>query len=115
MLHADLSSRFLRAYSVVTDAYGCDPLRNEFIKRLLKIERYTTYEVTQADRGAPDLVSFNVYGEEDLWWHIMAYNAIVSYKEIVEGMTLKIPDYASIISLMGTTDIRAAEMRTVSI
>lgn len=93
------NSRFFRVHAIITDAYGIDPLKDVVVPKLLKITSYRNHSVTVAERGAPDAISYNEYGTEDYWWHIMAYNGICRYSDIVEGTTVKIPDLGSIITV----------------
>lgn len=102
---ADLNSKYLRAYGLVSDGFGVDPLRDKIVPFLAKITTFTNHFVTQDERGAPDLISFREYGTSDLWWYIMAYNGIARWKEIVEGVSLKIPEHASILSIVSYAEI----------
>src|ERR1019366_6032207 len=102
---AGLDSKYLRAYGIVTDAYGVDPLRDTIIPLLVAIPTYTYHSVSSDERGALDLISFKEYGTEDFWWHIQFYNGIARWKDVVEGMTLKIPDYGAILAIISYADI----------
>lgn len=102
---AKLNSKYLRAYGVVADSLGIDPLRDRIVPMLLKIRSYTEHQVSQDERGAPDLISYREYGSTDFWWYIMAYNGIARYKEIVEGLVLRIPEHASIVSVVSYADM----------
>jgi hypothetical protein len=104
----DFNNKFFRAFAITTDAYGIDPLKDKLATNLLNITTYTEHSVTQEERGAPDLISFNEYGKEDYWWHIMAYNGLCRWSQIVEGKIIKIPDEGSIISL--TTNLPAVNI-----
>lgn len=95
----DFNNTFNRVFSVHTDSLGIDPLRDKMIPLLQQIKKFSYHDVVQAERAAPDLISFEEYGSEVFWWHIMAYNGICMYRDIVEGLTLKIPDYGSLIAL----------------
>lgn len=46
--------------------------------------------------GMPDLLSYNIYGNEQYWWILMAYNNLIDPDELVEGMTIKYPSLASL-------------------
>ena len=109
----DLSSKHLRSYGLTTDRFGVDPLLDKVVPRLLGIQTFTTYVVRQDERAAPDMISFRNYGIQDLWWHILLYNGISIYKDIVEGLVLKIPEYASIISIMTTSELSTRVVKVV--
>lgn len=111
----DLSSKHLRAYGTVADQWGIDPLLDRVVPLLTSIRSYTEYTVQQDERGAPDLISFRAYGIQDLWWHLMVYNGIVLYKEIVEGLVLRIPEYASIISIMSISELSVKNPKIVRV
>lgn len=98
----NFDNRFLRAYSCRIDPLGIDPLQDVIAQKVLTINEYTTHTVTQDERAAPDLISWREYKTTDFWWHIIAYNELISYREIVEGLVLRIPKMANIIAL--TTD-----------
>lgn len=80
-----------RAYSVTIDKYGIDALRDRALPLILAIPTYKNFEIKQHYRGRPDLIANDTYGNVNLWWVIMAYNGICSFREIVEGNGLKIP------------------------
>lgn len=109
----DFSSKYLRFYAVTSDVYGIDPLLDKVVPELMKISVYSTHEVTQDERGAPDLISLREYGTDELWWIVMQYNGIGSYKRIVEGITLKIPQHASVISAITHNTIRETNVQRV--
>jgi hypothetical protein len=92
-------SRYLRVHSISVDEYGVDPLRDRALRVLPTIRDYDVHRVTQAQRGALDLISLERYGTDELWWVIQAYNGIASYREVVEGLTLKIPRLASVMEI----------------
>ncbi len=89
-----------RLYSVTTDEHGIDPLRDKTIADIVNIPTYTLYVVTQAERGRPDLVSFHNYKSVHLWWIVLVYNGLQSYRDIVEGITLKIPTSGQIVKYL---------------
>lgn len=112
MYQVDFSNRFFRVFAITTDAYGIDPLKDKIALKLLNIQTYTYHTVNQAERGAPDLISFEEYGKEDYWWHIMAYNGIYRFNQIVEGTVIKIPELASIVQV--TNDALATESNSTA-
>ncbi len=109
----NFNSKFYRVFSVVTDEYGIDPLLDRTIPHLKTISRYTLHLVTQDERAAPDLISLREYGTDELWWMMMAYNGVGHYKTIVEGVTLKIPDYAALVSLNNQNTVRPDRIQRV--
>ena len=80
-----------RAYSVTLDSFGIDPLKDKSYDDISSIAEYNLYIVKQQDRGRPDAISSNQYGNPNLWWVIMYYNGLGSIREIKEGTTLRIP------------------------
>ncbi len=103
MYELNLSNRFYRVLAITTDQYGIDPLLDKITPKILKIPTYYNHDVSQDERGSPDLISFREYGVEDYWWHLMTYNGICRVKDIVEGVTLRIPDYGSLVSITNDT------------
>lgn len=109
----DLTSKYQRIYSVVSDIHGIDPLKDTLVPEILKIKSYKLHEVTQDERGAPDLIALREYGTDQLWWMMMVYNGIGTYRNIVEGITLKIPDYGSLITIVTHQSIRPTNVQRV--
>lgn len=107
MYELDTENRFHRVYAIVTDAHGIDPLRDKITHLVAAIKSYHNHDVVQDERGSPDLISLREYGSEDFWWHILTYNGICRFRDIVEGQTLKIPELGSIVSLTNdaTSDV----------
>lgn len=108
-------SKYLRAFSIISDEHGEDPLLDRVLNKIDTIVTYTAHKVSQEERGAPDLIASNLYGEgrENLYWIILAFNGIYSYKDIVEGMDLKIPDYRSVVALFTEHSVRDNEIQRV--
>lgn len=102
MSSLDTNNKYLRAYAVETDQWGIDPFSDKIVQEVQKISTYTTYNVRQDERAAPDLISLRVYGDDCFWWHILAYNGICRVLDIIEGTTLRIPDLGSIVALTNT-------------
>jgi hypothetical protein len=107
MYAVDFNNRFFRVYAVTIDKYGIDPLLDKIVPKLLQITTYSNHPVVQDERGAPDLISLREYGVEDYWWHIMTYNGICRFRDITEGMTLRMPTLGSIIAV--TNDVLIAQ------
>lgn len=54
---------------------------------------FVSHLVTDVDAHQPDLISYNAYGDESYWWLIMQFNRVFDpYRDVVSGMTLKIPN-----------------------
>lgn len=112
----DFNSRFYRVYAITVDKYGIDPLKDSVCMKLREIATFKLHDITVAERGAPDLVSFNEYGTELLWWCIMAYNGICQYTDFVEGTTLRIPDYGSVVEIINSSQASSGSaINTVTI
>lgn len=57
------------------------------------IAQFTQYQVTDMELGQPDLISYNVYGNEQYDWLIMNANGIVDpYNDMFSGQVIRIPD-----------------------
>lgn len=109
----DFTSKFYRVFSVVSDVYGIDPLLDRTIPRLREITRYSVHVVTQDERAAPDLICLREYGTDEVWWMLLAYNGIGHYRNIVEGLTLKIPDFAALLSINTQNTVRPDRIQRV--
>lgn len=108
-----LDSKYDRFFSVTADEYGIDPLKDKVLPKLLNIGSYTTHIVTQEERGAPDLIARRKYGNEKLWWIILGYNGISSYKDIVEGLQLRIPSLGSVVDAITENSVSPAKVQRV--
>lgn len=108
-----LDSKYDRFYSVVADEYGIDPLKDKVMPSLLKIESYRPHVVTQDERGSPDIIALRKYGTEKLWWAILAYNGIASYRDIVEGVQLRIPNLSSVVAAITENSVSSARTQRV--
>lgn len=118
MYPVNYDNKFFRAFAVFTDSYGIDPLKDKIVPKLMAIPSYTVHRVTQNERGAPDLISFNAYNTEDYWWHIMQYNGVFRVSQIVEGIQLKLPDLGAIIAItnnISTANVRPSSQKTIRI
>ena len=110
---SEMFSKYQRVFSIRTDQHGVDPLLDTMVPLIQAIKKYSIHEITQDERGAPDLISLNAYGSDEFWWMIMAYNGIGSYMFITEGTTLKLPDYGSLISIVTQNAIRPNRVQHV--
>jgi hypothetical protein len=103
MAKLDFTSQFLRSNGLVVDKHGVDPLLDKKVPDIAKITSYSLHVVTQDERGAPDLIAHKEYGDSSLWWYIMVYNGISSYRSIIQGLTLKIPELTSILATLSAS------------
>lgn len=103
----DFNNRFFRVYAVTVDKYGIDPFLDKIIPKLMNITMFTNHNVVMDERGAPDLISIREYESEDYWWHIMAFNGICRFRDIVEGLTLRIPDLGAIIAITNEVSLQS--------
>ena len=108
-----LDSKYDRFFSVVADKHGIDALRDKALSKLTEIQAFTPHIVTQEERGAPDLIAFRKYGTEKLWWIIMAYNGIASYRDIIEGVQLRIPALNSVVALITENSVSTNRVQRV--
>lgn len=100
-------------YSVSADAHGVDPILDKIVPFIQSIKTYTVHEITADERGAPDLISLNAYGSDEYWWIILAYNGIGSFRSLVEGTMLKLPDFATLIAVVNQNAIRPNSVQRV--
>lgn len=77
-------------YGVQEESY--DVLNSQFLYVLKQLKPAGEY-VVNVEEAAPDLIAFNLYGDERLWWVIMYYNDLDCFQEVVEGVTIRFPSY----------------------
>lgn len=113
---SNMTSKYQRVYAIISDKFGIDPLLDRLIPSINAISQYTLHEILQDERGAPDLISLREYDTDEFWWVLMAYNGISSYRTLVEGQLLKIPNMSSVISIVTENAIRPNKVqRTITI
>lgn len=49
--------------------------------------------ITKGVEYRPDLVSYDVYGFVDNWWHIMEVNKIYDIIDFKAGQTIMLPEF----------------------
>lgn len=52
---------------------------------------FSHFKVSKYNKGRPDLISLENYGDEKYWWCILEFNNIINPFDIHEGQVLKIP------------------------
>lgn len=72
---------------------GChDVLTSYFLAELPNIARLGERSVS-VEENRPDLLSYNIYGDTQFWWILLAYNNILSFEDLLAGDTI---NYTSI-------------------
>ncbi len=72
-----------------------DIFNSQFLYEFSLLQPAGEYTVT-IEENAPDLVSWNLWGSEQMFWLLMYYNGISCYQELTPGIKLKFPSYADI-------------------
>lgn len=76
---------------------------NDFVRY---VNVYTKYTYS----GEPiTTIAYRFYGTPTLWWVIIAYTGLYSPMDLVDGMTLKVPDKAQIDEFINRRSIRIAQ------
>lgn len=113
---ANMNSKYQRIFAIISDGHGVDPLRDRLIPLINNIKSFTLHTVSQDERAAPDLISEREYNTDEFWWIILAYNGISTYRTLVEGTKLKIPNMAEVVSVVTENSIRPNRVqRTITI
>lgn len=71
-----------------------DPITDKFTGLIdyLKDKQVKVITITDANIGAPDLISYKEYGTHDLWWIILLINRIQDpINELVPGIKIAVP------------------------
>lgn len=76
---------------VVVDNLGIDCLADYRQYKIRDVKAYSLFVITDAYTKRPDLLAFDLYGDQNLWWTIMVYNGLVSYSDFRTGVLIKIP------------------------
>lgn len=83
--------KFSREYFLGFDDLGIDPFRDEKFWMMSDITDYITYAVEGEYNGRPDLLSLDFYSTDELWWVIMQFNGLTSFRDVAPGAILRIP------------------------
>lgn len=105
-----------RTYAVTTDKLGVDPLLDKVIPSILNITTFSYYTVRQHERGNPALIAYRVYQNVNLWWILIAYNKLPSFKSVIEGVTLQVPSITEVTRILSDNATNAnSDIRVVTI
>ena len=96
---------------LVIDELGIDPLRDKAIEAIQKVESFSMYEVKAHEQHNAPLLAYNVYRNENYWWHILIYNALDDMWELKAGMRIKIPDMNAMVTRL-TSALTANKPKT---
>lgn len=67
-----------------------DPLTSAFLDAIPDLPQGGSYEVT-TEEGRPELLAFNIYGDTQYWWVLLAYNRKRDYRDFHTGDTIVFP------------------------
>ena len=110
-----MASGLSREANTAFDQYGIDPLQDRGLIAMQKVLNYRNHSITVQQAGRPDLISHDFYKTTDLWWAILAYNGIADVRDLVEGLSIKIPEYSDIISALSQTTYTQNNSTSVTI
>lgn len=86
-----MAGLYKRMTYVTLDEYGVDSLKDRALNIIDQIEDFQEITVGIEMEANLPLISYNFYGNKDLWWIITAYNAILDINEVTPGTVLQIP------------------------
>lgn len=95
------SSRYNQKYNLTTK-YGTYPRTLQLEDLVAVVRSSDIYVVVPVELSYdPYRIANYYYGDKDLYWVILAANRLTSNFELEEGMTIRIPDLASIYGVNG--------------
>jgi hypothetical protein len=94
---SDLRIDFGKILEFNLDFY--DILTSEYVVNLKNLPVAGTFRVV-TERFRPDLISYRIYDDEQYKHILMVYNDLVSYKQILPGLTLAYPSLLGMQSLL---------------
>lgn len=104
-----------RTFAVI-DEFGVDPLRDKSFEAIRGVTSFQYYTVKAGEQFNLPLIAYNAYLNEEYWRVIQIYNDIADMFAVKEGMRLKIPNLALVVSaLNGILSEQPAGNRIVSI
>lgn len=83
-----------------------DVLQSYFFENLRSIPAQGKWQI-QNGAGDPQLISYEIYGDTQYWWLLMAFNDVVSLDELTVGRVLVYPSLSEMTSLF--FDLKARE------
>lgn len=84
----------------VIDELGIDPLRDKSFEAIRNVPNFTYYTVGAGEQYNMPLIAYNVYLNEEYWRVIQIYNDIADMFAVKEGMRIKIPNLALVVSAL---------------
>ena len=79
-----------------------DALLNRAIDSICAIKEYSDHIITQAEEGSFDLLAFNAYNSERLYWVIMCYNGLHNFQKLTRGTLVRIPEPSRVSQILTT-------------
>lgn len=61
--------------------------------------------VSSSDEGYPDVIAYNEYGFEELWWVILIANKLQYFTDLKAGMIIKVPTQADVDEFINSLDV----------
>lgn len=86
------------------DEDGIDPFLEPNLNNALSITKYTVMEISAAEAGRPELISYHVYGTVDFWKEILAFNGISDVRHMRAGTSIRVPDRAQMLDALSNID-----------
>ncbi len=89
-------------FDIMVDNNGVesiDPVSFEFVEffEFMRSKIIKTRRIKESEEGAPDLISFQEYGDEQYWWVILYINKIQDpINELTAGTLIAIPRISDI-------------------
>ena len=74
---------------------GFDPLTSTFLDEIADLKLGGYYTVKGEDKK-PDLLAYNIFGDIQYWWVLMAYNGFNSVNDIKNGEQVKFPSVSAL-------------------
>lgn len=99
---------------IVVDELGVDPLRNKSYEAIQNVDSFEWYMVKAEEEHNAPLIAYNMYLNQNYWWHIMVYNDISDMFELKAGMRIKKPSLSLLNAALNDTLMDVQE-RTVEI
>ncbi len=105
-LEYDTDARYDFAKFLQYENNNFDPLTSKFLEELNTLEISGEYKVT-TEEYRPELLSYYIYSDQQYWWILLEYNNLLSFEDLVTGLTISYPSLADLEALY--FDLKAAE------
>lgn len=96
-----------------SDEYGIDPLSKDLLDEILSIQEYATVIIDAKYVSNPQLLSYDLLGDVELYYIILMYNGIGNSFKLDRGMKILIPNAERVKEILSRRVPRTVQRITI--